>query len=321
MQITHTPGRHCASTALANLTRFHNVPLSEPMCFGLGEGLGIFYLTIPGGKPSRMIAVRSLAFEQQFFNNLGMSFQWNQHADPLESEKALKEALDAGLPAIIQTDIYYLPYYQSKTHFAGHLINVWGYDDAEQVFHVTDTERTEVYAVPYEAMRRARYCRVPPFPMDGNLFAPSSIQIPTNLGDRIWQAVQSNSRRLLENDSPFDGLQALRQWRDEVGAWTELPDWQWAARFAYQTIMKRGTGGGGFRLMYADFLEEGAEHTAVLREKKLAPQMRAVGKAWDELAIALKAASDAPTPDFTAAGQQLTRVYDLESRYHDTVVS
>jgi hypothetical protein len=49
---------------------------------------------------------------------------------------------------------------------------------------------------------------------------------------------------------------ALEKMRNELAMWKDFNDWQWACRFAYQVIEKRGTGGGGFRLMYADFLED-----------------------------------------------------------------
>ena len=55
----------------------------------------------------------------------------------------------------------------------------------------------------------------------------------------------------------FAGLPAMRRFAEETGGWPEeTEDWQWCARFAYQVIERRGTGGGNFRLMYSRFLEE-----------------------------------------------------------------
>ena len=44
---THRPGNHCASTALADLINFHDIKWSEAMVFGLGQGLGIWYVGMP----------------------------------------------------------------------------------------------------------------------------------------------------------------------------------------------------------------------------------------------------------------------------------
>ncbi|PIP42692.1 MAG: hypothetical protein COX19_00160 [Desulfobacterales bacterium CG23_combo_of_CG06-09_8_20_14_all_51_8] len=48
LNITHQPGRHCASSAISDLVRFHGYVLTEAMCFGIGEGLGIWYLSPSG---------------------------------------------------------------------------------------------------------------------------------------------------------------------------------------------------------------------------------------------------------------------------------
>ena len=55
----------------------------------------------------------------------------------------------------------------------------------------------------------------------------------------------------------YEGLPALRRFAAEVGDWpAQVADWQWCARFNYQVIERRGTGGGNFRLMYSRFLAE-----------------------------------------------------------------
>ena len=58
----------------------------------------------------------------------------------------------------------------------------------------------------------------------------------------------------------FEGLPALRKFAAEVGDWpTDAPDWKWSARFNYQVIERRGTGGANFRLLYSRFLDEVGE--------------------------------------------------------------
>ena len=321
LTVDHHPGRHCASTALCNLTHFHQAPLSEAMCFGIGEGLGIYYVGLPGLEPSRMLHGRSLDFEKTFFERLGIPFEWDQHANPAESERALFAALDAGRPAVVQTDIYYLPYFQTKTHFAGHLITIWGYDRAKEVFFVTDTERDDLIEVPFASMLRARYCKLPPFVMAGNLFSPSAIKLPADLNARSWAAIRSNSQRLMSPETTYEGLAALRQWQADFANWADFTDWKWTARLAYQTIMKRGTGGGAFRHMYADFLEESAPGVPLITERKLAEKMRKAAVAWDDLAMALKAISERESFEVGAAADSLATLIALETDYHTTVLA
>ena len=66
-------------------------------------------------------------------------------------------------------------------------------------------------------------------------------------------------------------------------------DWQWCARFGYQVIERRGTGGGAFRLMYSRFLEEARRPEAPLAAEAAAR--------WTDLAGAFHAASERDDPD------------------------
>ena len=87
---------------------------------------------------------------------------------------------------------------------------------------------------------------------------------------------------------------------DEAASWPEVAeDWQWCARFAYQVIERRGTGGGNFRLMYSRFLAEAGYPEQV-------PLAAAAAESWTGLADALFAASEEERPEPRLWGQIAT---------------
>jgi hypothetical protein len=295
--------------------------LSEAMCFGLGAGLGIWYLDFADLPVSRMLHVRSMDIEARFFARLDVPFAWEQPDDPPAAEAALCSHLDQGRAAVVQTDIYYLPHYPSHTHFPGHLIAVWGYDPEKEVFWVTDTENPDLLPVPFRDMRRALYFRNPVADLRGNLFAPDAIHVPADLGGRIQAAVAENSRALAPDrrdlQSPVTtGIAALHQMRRELPLWQQFPDWQYTCRFAYQVIEKRGTGGAGFRLMYGEFLAEAARYVPEIRDSGLVDRMQEAAGAWRELAAAFKSASERERPDLQEVDERLGAVIEKESAYH-----
>jgi hypothetical protein len=316
----HRPGNHCASSAIRDLADFYGLDLNEPMCFGIGAGLGLWYLENNNLPASRMIHVRSIDIEAQFFQRIGVPFAWEQFDDPQESEDRLREHLDRGRPALIQTDIFYLPYYRSKTHFPGHLIAVWGYDAARQIFFVTDTERAGVQEVPFGDLNKARFSGGGIFELKGNLFAPSALPAPDDLPQIIIKALIHNSRVLLDRGMRFQGLAALALWHEELDRWKTFDDWQWTARLAYQVIEKRGTGGGGFRLMYARFLQNAAAMIPEISALGLPEKMNAAALAWTQLAAALKEVSEKPAPDFIQTKERLDLVMQAETDYHQAAV-
>ena len=108
----------------------------------------------------------------------------------------------------------------------------------------------------------------------------------------------------------FSGLDAVRRLSEEAGGWPEAAeDWQWCARFGYQVIERRGTGGGAFRLMYSRFLEEAGRPEAPLAAEAAAR--------WTELAGAFHAASESEEPEpglWREVDAAAGRVFEAEER-------
>lgn len=126
----------------------------------------------------------------------------------------------------------------------------------------------------------------------------------------IPAAVARAAAEMLE--PPFGelgGLPALERLAAEAGSWPEeVEDWRWCARFAYQVIERRGTGGGAFRPMYSRFLAEAGRDEG-------APLAAAAGERWSELAEAFRRASEREEPDAAAwllVGAGARRVADAE---------
>ena len=103
----------------------------------------------------------------------------------------------------------------------------------------------------------------------------------------------------------------VRRLAAEAGDWPErAEDWQWCARFAYQVIERRGTGGGNFRLMYSRFLEE----AGTPRRRRWRAEAAA---RWTELAEAFHAASESDEPEpalWAAVDAAAQRVAEAEER-------
>ncbi len=319
LKFCHKPGRHCASTSIRDLMEFHGIFLSESMCFGIGEGLGIWYLKDIPDAPTILFHVRSHDLESSFFNNICIPFEWQTYELPQESTDALIKNIDSNRPVLTQTDIYHLPYFNSSTHFPGHAIVVWGYDRDQKNFFVSDTEHKESLKVSFRDMEKAMFFDGF-FKGKGNQFAPKTIEIPSDMDEVLKKAIYHNSLKILENKSNEGGINALDMWIEEYKKWAEFSDWRWCARFTYQIIEKRGTGGGGFRLMYSEFLKEASVYLPVLKKKGLPQLMNKIGETWRDLAYTLKHISEQPTPSFEELRPICLRLRELEYKYHTEIV-
>jgi hypothetical protein len=313
----HTPGNHCGSTALRNLMAFHGIAISEEMAFGLGAGAGFYYLALDGESPSRWFNGRTARLEESFRDLTGAALELRTFAaDGGEAWEAARAEVDGGKPTLLLTDIYHLDHYGNSAHFPGHAVVLAGYD--EEVAYLSDTGFEELQTTRLEQLERARHSDHPAFQMEGHMFTVPDGVDRERLEAAIPAAISRAVGEMLEPPfGEFGGLPAIDRLAAEAGSWPEaVEDWQWCARFAYQVIERRGTGGGAFRLMYSRFLEEAGRPEA--------PLAAAAGARWTELAEAFREASesDAPEPGLWAAvDDRAQRVAEAEHRLWETLAA
>jgi len=314
---THTPGHHCGSTALRNLLAFHGVEISEELAFGLGAGACFYYVTIEDASPSRWFNGRTARLEENFGELTGAALELRTFEQGTDAAwHAAAAEVDAGRPVLVLTDLYHLDHYGNSAHFPGHAVVLAGYDD--EVAHLSDTGFETLQTTRLENLDRARHSQHPAYPLAGHMFTVSGEISPERIREAIPAAIERAARAMVEPElRGFSGLDAVQRLAAEASAWPEVAeDWQWCARFGYQVIERRGTGGGAFRLMYSRFLDEAGRS-----EARLAADAAA---AWTDLATAFHAASeqDEPAPGLwrqidTAAN----RVADAEQQLWDALAN
>jgi hypothetical protein len=286
----HRPGNHCGSTALRNLLAHGGLELSEEMAFGLGAGAAFYYVVLEEASPTRWFNGRVGKLEQNFLELTGAALPLDTFDDPEAAWEAARDEVDAGRPTLLLTDLYYLDHYGRSAHFPGHAVVLVGYDG--EGAYVADTGFEELQTTSIESLKRARHGSMPVFPLDGHMLRlpeRAALEDPRTAAPR---AIERAARQMLEPElGEYQGIPALRRFAAEAPGWPEgAADWQWCARFAYQVIERRGTGGGNFRHpMYSGFLAE-----AGYREAELA---REAGGGWTALADAFREASEGEAPD------------------------
>jgi len=314
----HIPGNHCGSTALRNLLAFHDVEVSEEMAFGLGAGACFFYIAMDGQSPSRFTNGRAARLEENFVELTGAGLVLRTDEDTDAAWSMARETLDSGRPAILITDLYHLDHYGNSAHFPGHAIVLAGYDD--EVAHLSDTGFEELQTTRLENLAKARSEGNPIFPLAGHMFElPEGAELSrADLLAAAPRAIEWAAKEMLEPTmGEYQGVPALKRLAAEVGDWPQAAeDWQWCARFLYQVIERRGTGGGNFRLMYSRFLEEaGSEQAAVCAE---------AASRWTALAESAHTASesDEPRPELWAKlTEGAERVLETESALWESLAA
>jgi hypothetical protein len=313
----HVPGNHCGSTALRNLLAFHGVEISEELAFGLGAGACFYYVALEEASPTRWFNGRTARLEENFDELTGGALDLHtfEKGDDAAWEAARAE-IDAGNPALLLTDLYYLDHYGNSAHFPGHAVVLAGYD--EEVAYLSDTGFEELQETRIANLARARHSKHPAYPLSGHMFTATGRIEPDRLREAIPAAIERAAMAMIEPEfRDFSGLDAVRRLAAEAGSWPEVADdWQWCARFGYQVIERRGTGGGAFRLMYSRFLEEAGNPSAGLAAE--------AAHRWSDLAASFLAASAEERPEprlWREIGAAADRVAEAEERLWTTLAT
>ena len=226
---------------------------------GSAPGVCFYYVPLDGQSPSRFTNGRVGAARGAVPRaHRAAAAPARPSTTPSASWEAAREAVDAGRPALLLTDLYYLDHYGRSAHFPGHAVVLAGYDD--ELAYLSDTGFDELQTTRLENLAQARHGDAPGLPARRPACSPCP-RAPSSAtrarrprrGDRAQRAARCSSRR-------WASTRACRRCaasppRSASGP-SEVEDWQWCARFGYQVIERRGTGGGNFRLMYSRFLAE-----------------------------------------------------------------
>lgn len=318
----HEIGVHCGSTTIREMFLFDGVPVSEAMIFGLGSGLGFFYVKDAPSKPHHRFNGRCADLETSFYDRINQPIQW---VGSWDENKLTDIILNKKRPVIAITDLNYIPYYE-PVHFPGHSIAVIGVDHENQHVAVYDISNQELEYISFHHLESAVAVTAPPVMSVSHRWAEAP-KISQDHFDQMLnsetlkQAILQSTQQLLNPNTHYEGFQAMQQLADDFSAWKNFDDWSLCARFAYQSIEKRGTGGSGFRVLYADFLAEATSYLPQLNQINAESQMRSSAILWSKLGSICKQIFAESKPElFDDCGKIVLDILNLEKNLIDNLV-
>ena len=276
-------GQHCETTTTGTLLKHLGIELSEPMLFGLGEGLGYIYWNMKimdfpfiGGRIKPDILTQNLT------RNLNLQLELKETTSIKKTWQNVKEKLDKNIPVGLKLDSYYLEYFTNKIHFAGHYIAIYGYDD--EIAYVVDTRQQG--GLMKTSLKNLELARNEKGPMSSrNLsYTISKTDTEYDLNKVIKTAIVNNAKDYLNPPIKNIGYKGILKTSIEIKKW--FNDSKYIERDFKTTAMlmeKAGTGGAIFRNFYRDFLKESYELLKIECLKKSHAQFVEIADLWLEI--------------------------------------
>jgi hypothetical protein len=249
-------GEHCETTAMGNLLQFSGVQLSEPMLFGLGQGLGFIYwdskrMDFPfiGGrvKPDELTANLAAL--------LGLTLKIQETSSVNKAWQNVQTSIEHGIPVGLKLDSYYLDYFTNKVHFAGHYSVLYGIDD-EYAYMADTRQQGGLVKTRLTSLAAARNAKGS-MSSRNRSFTLKPIEALPPLIPAVRAALTKNSYNYLNPPIRNIGNKGIVKMSAEILKWPSRSNNIEHDLCLTALLMERaGTGGALFRNLYRDFLKE-----------------------------------------------------------------
>lgn len=271
---------------MSNLLRHHGVAMSETMAFGLSSALAFAYFPFIKLSGLPMIAYRMppRSIIKGLLAPLGARFSFETFRSPEAGQTRLDDLLARGCVVGLQTSVYWLPYFppDMRFHFNAHNLIVYGKDGGDYL--ISDPVFEEPVRCAAADLQRARFARGMLAPR-GLLYYPRTIGRNAVEPAAILGAIRKTARAMTA-PVPVIGVRGMRTLAARV---QRLPaDDPASASFVGHIVRMQeeiGTGGAGFRFMYAAFIQEAAQPLRLPQLAELSDRLTAIGDGWRAFAL------------------------------------
>lgn len=331
-------GNHCITNSLKQIFTYYGYPLSEAMLFGLASGLSFLYLN---QSSSPMISGRTkvFEFEKKLAKRLHIEIHCKSSKDYSKVLEKTKQMIDEDNPILIYVDMPYLKYLglNKNSHFGGHAVVLFGYDDIEKKFYISDRDNHDFFIrvpqgeiakdfhlVSYEELQKARSSTFRPFPATNKYltFDFSGYQGITK--SSLQEAIKETCTTMLNPPAQLLGINGILKFSREIKKWKNFSPQKLrlAGTTNYFQISKDGgTGGGIFRKMYGEFLVEANTVLKDQRVLEIGNMFIEVSFLWDVIADDLWQLSlHGDSNCLDKISMSIMEIYDIEKNLYITLL-
>lgn len=291
LEFQHVHSAHCESGVVSALLQHYGIHWNEAMVFGSAAALSFAYIPLVklAGLPLISYRMPPKTIIKNTCKNLGLRLDIQKFRNPEQGMAALDAALDAGRPVGMQTSVFWLPYMPEalRFHFNAHNLIVYGREGDDYL--ISDPVFETVQRCDKDSLKRARFAKGA-LAAKGLMYSinPADAAAARQAAARNFaaitaKAVKKTARNML---APlfFIGYRGMHTVADNVAALAEAKQTEAQKKLYLGHLVRMqeeiGTGGAGFRYIYAYYLEQAGttlQHPQLLEAAKT---LTAIGDEW-----------------------------------------
>jgi len=313
---THRQAGHCESGTTSNLFKHYGMDISEPMAFGIGNGLYFTYIPFLKVQYAPMISFRNIPntiFKRGTRRMGADAVVIKKFKDPKESMDALDRNLEKGIPTGMQVGVFNLPFFppEYRMHYNMHNLVVYGKEG--DTYYVSDTVLEKPQTISYSDLQRVRWVKGA-FAPHGKMYWINQVDKDVDLKKAVTDGIAKTVYEMTKIPIPLLGTKGMRFMAKDLRKWPKKHGKEKASFYLGQILRMAeevGTGGAGFRYIYGAFLKEAGERFSNPTLLEASEMMGKVANQWREFSYIAarncKARSE-PVEDYGMLADMLTEI-------------
>ncbi|MCF1190189.1 BtrH N-terminal domain-containing protein [Mangrovimonas sp. AS39] len=288
IDFTHHQSAHCENGVVSNLMKHNGFEVSEPMVFGIGSGLLFCYVPLLMVNHAPAITYRAMPgfIFKRFANRVGIKIKREKFKDPAKAKARLDENLEKNNPVGLQVGVYNLLYFpdEYRFHFNAHNMVVYGKEG--DTYLISDPVMETVTTLTDKQLEKVRFAKGA-FAPKGHMYYPIAFPKELHLEKAIIKGIKQTCKDMLA-PVPIVGVKGIRMIAKLIRKWPKKKGTKVANHYLGQVVRMQeeiGTGGGGFRYIFAAFLQESSKILGNQKLSELSKEMTSIGDAWRDFAL------------------------------------
>ncbi len=280
---------HCENGVTANLLNYHGIKLSEPMVFGIGSGLFFAYLPFIKMNGFPVTSYRPLpgVIFKRVTKRIGIKVKVQKFKNQSQSMLELNKLLEQGIPTGMVVGVYDLSYFPPAYRFRFNAHNIIAVGFENDQYLISDPIMENIEKLSPEDLLKTRFSKGIYQPK-GKMYFIEHTPENFDINKAIIKGIKHTCKDMLSIPFKYIGLKGITTLAEHIEKWPKKIGEEKAKLYLGQVVRMQeeiGTGGAGFRFLYAAFLQESGKLLNNPTLNECSEQMTIIGDRWRDFGI------------------------------------
>jgi hypothetical protein len=199
----------------------------------------------------------------------------------------LDKLLEKGIPVGMVVGVYDLSYFPPAYRFRFNAHNIIAVGKKEETYYISDPIMEAIEPLNHADLVKNRFARGTWKPK-GKMYYIKNVPKELHIESAIVKGIKKTCKDMLTIPIPYFGVKGISTLANHLEKWPQKLGEKKAKLYLGQVVRMQeeiGTGGAGFRFLYAAFLQESSNLLNNPDLNKVSVRMTAVGDRWRDFGV------------------------------------